>query len=69
MGNIHFQRYTRLKDRYVSNALHVKWKAAQRYAKDRGYVFQIWTEHTLEKMGILPKSTKPLKPYTRKKRV
>ena len=52
---------------YVKN--QNKWKAAQRYAKDRGYGFQIWTEHTLEKMGIMPKSTKPLKPYTRKKRV
>ena len=60
--------------RYINEGLTYiknqnKWKAAQRYAKDRGYGFQIWTEHTLEKMGIMPKSTKPLKPYTRKKRV
>lgn len=52
---------------YVKN--QNKWKAAQRFAKDRGYGFQIWTEHTLDKMGIMPKSSKPLKPYTRKKRV
>ena len=52
---------------YVKNLN--KWKAAQNFAADRGYGFQIWTEHTLEKMGILPKSTKPLKPYKRKKRV
>tara|TARA_Y100001937_G_scaffold127160_1_gene198488 strand:+ start:3532 stop:4014 length:483 start_codon:yes stop_codon:yes gene_type:complete len=60
--------------RYVSESLTYiknenKWKAAQRFAKDRGYDFQIWTEHTLEKMGIMPKSSKPLKPYTRKKPV
>ena len=60
--------------RYISEGLTYvknqnKWKAAQNFAADRGYGFQIWTEHTLEKMGILPKSTKPLKPYKRKKRV
>lgn len=52
---------------YVKN--QNKWKAANRFAKDRGYTFHIWTEHTLEKMGIMPKSSKPLKPYTRKKPV
>lgn len=53
---------------YVKN--QNKWKAAAKYAKDNGYGFQIWTEHTLESMGIKPKSTKPLKPlkpYSRKK--
>ena len=29
-----------------------KWKAAQKWCKDRGYVFQIWTEDTLKKLGI-----------------
>lgn len=52
---------------YVKN--QNKWKAAQRYARDRGWGFQVWTEHTLEKMNIMPKSTKPLKPYKRKKPV
>lgn len=50
---------------YVKNMN--KWAAAQNYAADRGWGFQIWTEHTLEQMGIKPKSTKALKPYSRKK--
>ena len=37
-------------------------------AKDNGYEFQIWTEKTLESMGILPKSMKPLKPFTKRKK-
>ena len=45
---------------YVKNMN--KWKAANEYAKDRGWEFQIWTENTLESMGIKPKATKPLKP-------
>lgn len=52
---------------YVKNMN--KWAAAQTYAADRGWGFEIWTEDTLHKMGIKPKSTKPLKPlkpYARK---
>lgn len=48
-----------------------KWEAANEYCKDRNWTFQIWTEKTLTEMGILPKSTKPLKkmkPYSRKKK-
>ncbi len=52
---------------YVKNMN--KWSAAQNFAQDRGWGFQIWTENTLDQMGIKPKSTKPLKPYKRKKRV
>lgn len=52
---------------YVKN--QNKWAAAQNFAQDRGWGFQIWTENTLDQMGIKPKSTKPLKPYSRKKRV
>ena len=37
-----------------------KWEAADEYAKDNGYEFQVWTEKTLNSMGILPKSTKNL---------
>ena len=37
-----------------------KWKAAESYAKDRGWTFEIWTEKTLIKMGIMPKQLKPL---------
>lgn len=51
---------------YVKNMN--KWEAANEYAKDRGWHFQIWTEKTLSSMGILPKSTKPLKPFQRRKK-
>lgn len=52
--------------RYISEGLTYvknmnKWKAAEEYAKDRGWEFEIWTEHTLEAKGIKPKSTKPMK--------
>ena len=40
---------------YVKNMN--KWEAADEYAKDRGWHFQIWTEKTLSSMGFLPKST------------
>lgn len=30
-----------------------KWEQARIYAKNKGYIFQIWTEKTLEKLGIL----------------
>ena len=46
---------------YVKNMN--KWKTAKEYADNRGWGFEIWTEDTLHKMGIKPKSTKPLKPY------
>jgi hypothetical protein len=51
---------------YVKNMN--KWKAANTYAKDRGWEFQIWTEHTLEAMGIKPKPLKKLPPYKKKKK-
>lgn len=67
--------------RYINEALTYvknmnKWEAANDYAKDRGWKFQIWTEDTLQSMGIMPKlkgklkPLKPLKPYRkpRKKR-
>lgn len=46
---------------YVKNMN--KWAAAQKFAADNAWGFEIWTEDTLHKMGIKPKSTKPLKPY------
>lgn len=56
---------------YVKN--QCKWRAADTFAKDRGWQFQIWTEKTLEKMGILGKPVpgklkklKPLRPYRKK---
>ena len=53
---------------YVKNVN--KWKAANNYAKDRGWNFVIWTENTLNEMGIMPKMKplKPLKPMTKKKK-
>ena len=35
---------------YIKNTS--KWKYAKRYAKDRGWKFEIWTEDTLEGLGI-----------------
>jgi len=29
-----------------------KWEAAEKWAKDRGYVFEIWTEDTIKSLGI-----------------
>lgn len=63
--------------RYISEAMTYvknmnKWEAADDYAKDRGWKFQIWTENTLQSMGIMPKVSgklkplKPLKPYRKR---
>ena len=51
-----------------------KWEAAESYCKDRKWQFQIWTEKTLQEMGLLTKPVpgkikKPLKgllPFRRK---
>lgn len=54
---------------YVKNMN--KWKAAEEYAKDRGWSFEIWTEDTLKGMGLLKpqlKGLKPLKPVKRAKK-
>lgn len=65
--------------RYINESLSYiknenKWEAARIYAKDRNWGFQIWTENTLIKMGIMPKpikrlkALKPLKPFKAKKK-
>ena len=36
-----------------------KWKAAERYAEDRGWKFAVFTEHTLKGLGIKIPSTQP----------
>ena len=67
--------------KYISESLTYvknmnKWEAANNYCKDRGWEFQIWTENTLQEMGLLPKGMpgkikKPLKrfrPYRRKRK-
>lgn len=59
--------------RYISEALTYvknqnKWQAAESYATERGWVFEVWTEDTLQAMKILPKAFKPLpklKPYSK----
>lgn len=66
--------------RYISEAMTYvknqnKWDAAETYAKDRGWEFQVWTEDTLKQMGLLKTQTtkggikplKPLKPMRKKK--
>lgn len=63
------KRYLNEAMTYVKN--QNKWKAADNFAKDRGWEFQIWTEKTLMKMGILPKlkplgKMKPLTPFRKK---
>jgi len=67
VGNRRTKRYITEGYTYIKNMN--KWEAANEYAKDRGWEFQIWTEKTLQAMGIMPKALKPLKPYTRTKNV
>ncbi len=52
-----------------------KWEAADSYAKDRGWEFQVWTEKTLQEMKLLAKPVpgklkkyKPLPSYRKKRR-
>ena len=59
------KRYLQEGMTYVKNMN--KWKAAENYAKDRGWGFQIWTENTLADMGLMPKklnTIKKIKPIT-----
>lgn len=54
---------------YIKN--QSKWKAAQEFCADRGWHFEIWTEHQLREMKILAKPFKPLpkpKPYRKPKK-
>lgn len=66
--------------KYINEALTYvknmnKWEAAEEYCKDRGWEFRVWTEVTLQEMGLMPKpikkvpgKLKPLKPYRKKSR-
>ena len=52
-----------------------KWEAANEYAKDRGWEFQVRTEKTLQEMKLLSKPVPgklkkytPLKPFRKRKR-
>ena len=51
---------------YVKNMN--KWKAAKNFADDRNWEFQIWTEKTLQSMGIMPKQSK-MKSLPRMKKI
>ena len=58
---------------YVKNMN--KWEAANNFCKDRKWEFQVWTEQTLQSMGIMekplkkvPGKLKPLKPYKKRKK-
>jgi len=73
-GNNRSKRYISEAMTYVKNKN--KWEAAEEYAKDRGWEFEIWTEIELEKYRILPKSSlktpgklkplEPIKPFRKK---
>lgn len=45
------KQYIRAAQTYLVN--REKWRAAKKYCEDRGCSFQIWTERTLQKLGIL----------------
>jgi hypothetical protein len=52
---------------YIRN--RQKWEAAEQYAADRGWKFEIWTEKELSRKGILPNvpgKLPKLKPYRKK---
>ncbi len=58
---------------YVKNMN--KWEAANEFAKDRGWEFQVWTEKTLQEMKLLTKPVpgklkayKPLAPFRKKRK-
>lgn len=56
------QQRKRKTQKYLNEALTYmknisKWDAADQFAYERGWSFQIWTEDTLQKLGILTGST------------
>lgn len=56
------KRYLEESLTYVKN--QNKWEAARKYCKQRGWEFQVWTEHTLQEMRIMraPLGKKAMKP-------
>jgi hypothetical protein len=44
------RRYVKESLTYVKN--QSKWKAASKFALDRGWTFEVWTEDTLKSLGI-----------------
>lgn len=49
-GNRRTKRYITESLTYIKN--QSKWEAAQEFAADRGWEFQIWSERTLKSLGI-----------------
>lgn len=45
------KRFNNAALKYLQNTS--KWEAANEYAKVHGVTFEVWTEHTLKKLGIL----------------
>ena len=73
VGEKRTKRYIREGLTYVKNMN--KWEAADNYAKDRGWEFQVWTEKTLQEMKLLTKPVpgklkkyKPLPSYRKKRK-
>lgn len=67
--NTKSKRYIQEAFAYIKNMN--KWEAANEYAADRGWSFQIWTEKTLREKGILkatPGNLKKATPYRKKKK-
>ena len=59
--------------RYISESMDYvknqnKWKAADKFCKRSWLEVCCMDRNTLERMGIKPKSTKPLKPYVKRKK-
>jgi hypothetical protein len=65
-GNRRTKRFISESMTYVKNIN--KWEAANEYAKDRGWHFTIWTEKNEPLKSLIPKSTKPLKPFQKRKK-
>lgn len=65
-GQRRTKRYINEAFTYIKN--QNKWDAAHEYAQDRGWEFWIWTEKNEPLKSIIPKSTKQLKPFKRKKK-
>jgi len=73
VGSKRTKRYITEGLTYVKNMN--KWEAADNYAKDRGWEFQVWTEKTLQEMKLLTKPVpgklkayKPLPAYRKKRK-
>lgn len=71
-GNKRSKRYISEAFTFIKN--QQKWEAADSYAKDRGWQFEVWTEKELTEMNILPKTPgrlkelEKLKPFKKRKR-